>query len=77
MLPYNSGMNFQAVEDWLRVRRELLDMEFAFTTLAIKVTEGAETEDTLRQQRAVLQAQRELCTAAYERAFPSANKPVS
>lgn len=77
MHPYNSGMNLQAVEDWLRVRRDLLDMESAFTKLAIKVTEGAETEDALRQQRAVLQAQRELCTAAYERAFPPANKSVS
>lgn len=67
-------MNHQAFEDWLRVRRDLLEMESAFTKLAIKVTEGAETEDTLRQKREVLQAQRELCTAAYERAFPPGNK---
>jgi hypothetical protein len=39
-----STMNIQAVDDWLRVRRELLDMETAFTKLAIKVTEGEESE---------------------------------
>lgn len=63
-------MNRQAVEHWLRIRRNLLDMESAFTRLAIKVAEGQETEEVLQQQRAILEATRELCTAAYQRAFP-------
>jgi hypothetical protein len=63
-------MNIQAVEDWLQVRRELLDMEMAFTTLAIKVANGDETEELLQERREVLEAQRELCAAAYRHAFP-------
>ena len=72
-----SGMNAQAVQDWLRVRRELLDMEAAFTRLAIKVTEGSETEESLQAQRVILEAARERCSAAYHRAFPSNMAPAS
>jgi hypothetical protein len=63
-------MNSQAVQDWLQIRRHLLEMEAAFTTLALKVAGGEESEDLMQQQRQVLEATRELCTAAYERAFP-------
>jgi hypothetical protein len=63
-------MNVTAVRDWLQIRRTLLEMETEFTTLAIKVAGGEESEQLLRQQRQVLEGQRELCTAAYERAFP-------
>lgn len=63
-------MNKQAVEDWLRVRRELLDMEAAFTTLAIQVAHGEASEDLLQEQRKILEANRELCRAAYQQAFP-------
>ena len=63
-------MNKDVVEDWLRVRRQLLEMEAAFTALAIKVANGGESEAALQEQRQVLEAQRELCSAAYARAFP-------
>jgi hypothetical protein len=63
-------MNNDAVQDWLRIRRNLLDMEATFTSLAIKVANAEESEDLLRQERALLEAQRELCSAAYQRAFP-------
>jgi hypothetical protein len=68
---YNSGMNAQAVEDWLRVRRDLLDKEAAFTSLAIKVAQGQEPEQLLQTERQVLEGMRELCSAAYRRAFPA------
>lgn len=64
-------MNAQAVQDWLRIRRQLLDMETAFTHLAIRVAEGKETEEVLQERRQVLEAQRALCTAAYLQAFPA------
>lgn len=63
-------MNQQAVEDWLRVRRTLLDMEAAFTRLAIQVIDGRASEADLEEQRQVLEATRELCSVAYQRAFP-------
>jgi hypothetical protein len=63
-------MDEDPVQDWLRVRRELLNMEGAFTALAIKVAKGAEAEEVLRQERAVLEGMRELCKAAYAKAFP-------
>jgi hypothetical protein len=63
-------MNNEAVQEWLRIRRDLLDREAEFTSLAIKVANGAESEDRLQQERALLEANRELCTAAYQRAFP-------
>lgn len=65
-------MNSTAVEDWLRIRRALLEMETEFTSLAIRVAVGEESEQLLQQQRPLLEAQRALCTAAYERAFPKA-----
>jgi hypothetical protein len=64
-------MNNQAVQDWLKVRRDLLDQEAMFTDLAIKVANGEESEAELQQKRQLLEAMRELCTAAYQRAFPS------
>lgn len=63
-------MNNEAVQEWLRVRRNLLEMEASFTSLAISVASGEAAEDLLQQQRQLLEAQRELCTAAYLRAFP-------
>jgi hypothetical protein len=51
-------------------------MEAAFTTLAIKVAEGSESEETLQKERQMLEAARELCSAAYGRAFPK-NAPSS
>lgn len=67
-------MNAQAVQDWLRIRRQLLDMEAGFTDLAIRVAEGKEIEQVLQQQRELLEAQRALCTAAYQRAFPASDQ---
>lgn len=67
-------MNKDAVEDWLRVRRDLLAKEAAFTDLAIRVAAGDGSEEDLQKQRRVLEGMRELCTAAYERAFPRSNR---
>ena len=64
-------MNNEAVQDWLRTRRQLLDMEAAFTTLAIKVANGEEPEALLQKERQMLEEARELCSAAFARAFPA------
>ncbi len=63
-------MNNEAIQDWLKVRRDLLQREADFTTLAIEVANGKETEERLQEARTILEANRELCTAAYRRAFP-------
>lgn len=64
-------MNKDAVEDWLRVRRQLLAMEVVFTDLAMQAASGEVPEQSLQSERQVLEGMRELCTAAYRRAFPS------
>ena len=64
------GMNNEAVQDWLKVRRLLLDMETEFTSLAIAVASGSGSETELLQKRELLEATRELCAAAFRRAFP-------
>jgi hypothetical protein len=64
-------MNKDAVEDWLRVRRQLLKMESDFTDMAITVASGIGSQEQLQQARVMLEAMRELCTAAYQRAFPA------
>lgn len=66
-------MNKDAVEDWLRVRRDLLAKEAAFTDLAIRVAAGEGSEQELQQHRLILEGMRELCSAAYQRAFPPGN----
>jgi hypothetical protein len=63
-------MNSEAVEDWLRTRRELIKMEVAFTQLALRVAGGEESEQVLQHERQVLEGTRELCTAAFQKAFP-------
>lgn len=63
-------MNNEAVQDWLRVRRLLLEMEASFTSLAVRVAGGEVPEAVLLEQRVHLEGMRELCTAAYEKAFP-------
>jgi hypothetical protein len=64
-------MNNDAVQAWLRVRRQLLDMEAAFTALAIRVACGEDSAELLQQEREALEGTRELCSAAYQRAFPA------
>jgi hypothetical protein len=63
-------VNYQKVQDWLRVRRELLDKEADFTDLAMRVATGLENEQELHGRRRELERMRELCTAAYRQAFP-------
>jgi hypothetical protein len=65
-------MDSQAFNDWLQAHRELMQMEMRFTALAIQAAEGNYPEGQLAQERALLEASRELCAAAYERAFPNA-----
>lgn len=50
-------------------------METAFTDLALRAVNGDVPPEHLQQERLHLHAARDLCTAAYERAFPkSANR---
>jgi len=62
----------QAFGDWLATHRELMQLEASFTALAIEAAEGKYPEDQLAEQRALLEATRARCAAAYERAFPNA-----
>lgn len=63
------------VQEWLEIRRRLLEMETAFTDLALRAVNGDVPPEQLQQERLHLHAARDLCTAAYERAFPkSANR---
>lgn len=65
-------MNNEAVQDWLRVRRELLEQENSFTSLALQAISGEVSEMQLQAAREHLEEMRSLCSAAYERAFPIA-----
>ena len=63
------------VQQWLQIHRELMELETAFTDLAMRAVHGEVPPDQLQQERLHLLTTRELCTAAYERAFPrSANR---
>lgn len=59
-----------AVEDWLRVHRQLLAMENAFTDLALRAAVGEVPPEQLDEERQRLMHMRVLCTAVYEKAFP-------
>ena len=60
------------VDEWLRVHRELMEKEAAFTTLAIRAADGSIPLRDLETERQALMALRALCTAVYEKAFPKA-----
>ena len=62
----------EPVQEWLQIHRELMQLETAFTDLAMRAVHGEVAADRLQQERLHLLAMRELCTAAYERAFPKA-----
>lgn len=47
-------------------------MEASFTVLAMKAAEGEYPEEQLAEKGALLEASRERCAAAYQRAFPNA-----
>jgi hypothetical protein len=68
--PTIPAVNHQKVQDWLRIRRVLLDMEAAFTDLAVRVATGQGDEHELQERRHELEGMRELCSAAYRQAFP-------
>jgi hypothetical protein len=59
-----------AVEDWLRVHRQLMDQERDFAELALKAAAGEITENELQTARVQLMALRELCSVVYGKAFP-------
>lgn len=65
-------MDSQAFNDWIQAHRELMQMEMTFTALAVRAAEGDYPEEQLAQERALLEASRERCAAAYARAFPNA-----
>jgi hypothetical protein len=60
----------QYVQEWLQIHRTLMDMEAAFTDLALKAVDGEVAPADLDEARSRLMHTREQCTAAYERAFP-------
>ena len=62
----------EPVQEWLQIHRELMQLETAFTDLAMRAVHGEVPADQLQQERLHLLATRELCTAVYERAFPKA-----
>lgn len=70
--PGTEMQDAQAVQDWLRIHRQLIEFESAFSDLAIRAARGELPLSELDEQRTLLEATRELCTAAYERAFPRA-----
>lgn len=63
--------NAQALEDWLRIHGQLVELETAFAELALQVARGEVPLAVLDAQRVVLVETRELCSAAYARAFQS------
>lgn len=63
------------IQEWLQIRRQLLERETAFTDLAMRAVHGEVPPEQLQQERLQLLTTRQLCTSAYERAFPkSANR---
>lgn len=60
----------ESVQEWLQVRRMLMDLEAAFTDLALKAAAGEVGLSQLGAERERLMQTRAACTAAYERAFP-------
>lgn len=66
----HARMNNQAVQDWLSIRRTLLQKEAAFTELAMRTIHGEVSEADLEMERKALEGTRELCSEAYRRAFP-------
>jgi hypothetical protein len=61
----------EQVQQWLQLRRQLLELETAFTDLAMRAVHGEVPPDQIEQERLHLLTTRELCAAAYERAFPN------
>ena len=60
----------KAVEEWLQIRRRLIELETEFTDKAIKALDGGITSKELESHRQALIEARALCSAAYSRAFP-------
>jgi hypothetical protein len=61
--------NRQFLDDWLRIHRQLVELEIAFAELALGAARGEVSLTELDARRAILMATRTLCAAAYERAF--------
>ncbi len=59
-----------AVQDWLRVHRDLVGAEIEFSAHALDAVAGTISTKELARRRALLETLRELCGAAYARAFP-------
>lgn len=58
-----------AVQDWLRVHRQLVQEEAEFSELAMRAATGEIGMDELQERRLHLMAMRALCAAVYEKAF--------
>lgn len=63
------------VQDWLKVHRQLMDAEVAFSDTAIKHSNGEISAEELSEARKELMALRELCTVIYAKAFGAAPEP--
>jgi hypothetical protein len=71
-----SGMFDQcAVQDWLRIHRQLVQEEAAFSEVAMRAATGEISMEELQEKRMHLMAMRELCASVYEKAFPKSGKP--
>jgi hypothetical protein len=58
------------IEDWLRIHRELMEREAAFTDLALRAADGSVSIQKLEEERQMLMGLRALCTSVYGKAFP-------
>ena len=68
-LPAIHGFDDTAVQDWLRVHRQLVALEAEFSDIAMRVAMGDLGTDELKKKRNEPVGMRELCTAVYEKAF--------
>jgi hypothetical protein len=68
--PREPGMFDQsAVQDWLRIHRQLVQEEAQFAEVAMRTATGEVRMEELQEKRVHLMAMRELCAAVYEKAF--------
>jgi hypothetical protein len=62
-------LDARSMQDWVRIHRQVIQLELAFAEVAVRAARGEVSLVELDEQRAILVATRELCSAAYERAF--------
>jgi hypothetical protein len=63
------GIDRSAMQDWLRIHRRLVELEAEFSEVVMRAAAGESSVDKLQEKRNQLIGMRDLCTAAYEKAF--------